>query len=300
MTIRVGTSGFIYEHWRQRFYPPSARGLELELYSRTFDTVELNVTFYRMPPGSTFRSWAARVPDGFVFAVKASRYLTHVRRLQDPRQPVELLVERARQLGAHLGPILIQLPPDLQLDLAALEETLDAFPAEIRLAVEPRHASWFVEGVRRALTDRNVALCMADRRGPVTPLWRTADWAYLRFHAGQGTPRSCYGAQALEEWAQRLETGWGRDATGFVYFNNDGNGCALRDASAYARALAGRGVRMESLPVVSDDVLLDPDLFEADLEGRAPVVTGQTWGRAAPSSVLAKLKKGVPTRCPPR
>ena len=140
MAIRIGTSGFIYEHWRHRFYPPSARGSELELYARTFDTVELNVTFYRMPPSSTFRSWAARVPEGFLFAVKASRYLTHVRRLKEPRPPSSLLVERASELGSHLGPILIQLPPDLELDLAALEATLDAFPAGIRLAVEPRHA----------------------------------------------------------------------------------------------------------------------------------------------------------------
>ena len=137
MAIRVGTSGFIYEHWRRRFYPPSARGMELELYARTFDTVELNVTFYRMPPSATFRSWAARVPDGFLFAVKASRYLTHVRRLRDPRPSVGLLVERASELGSHLGPILIQLPPDLEIDLTALEATLDAFPAGLRLVVEP-------------------------------------------------------------------------------------------------------------------------------------------------------------------
>ena len=177
MAIRVGTSGFIYEHWRHRFYPPSARGSELEHYARTFDTVELNVTFYRMPPRSTFRSWAARVPDDFVFAVKASRYLTHVRRLKDPRPSVELLVDRASELGSHLGRILIQLPPDLELDLPTLEAVFDAFPGDIRQAVEPRHDSWFVEDVRRVLRERNAALCLADRRGPLTPLWRTADWS---------------------------------------------------------------------------------------------------------------------------
>jgi uncharacterized protein YecE (DUF72 family) len=269
MAIRIGTSGFMYEHWRRRFYPPSARGSELEFYAQTFDTVELNVTFYRMPPSSTFRSWAARVPDGFLFAVKASRYITHVRRLKDPRPSVEFLVERASELGPHLGPILVQLPPDLELNLAALEETLDAFPASIRIAVEPRHASWFVEDVRRALTERNVALCVADRRGPITPLWRTADWTYLRFHVGRATPRSCYTPRALEAWAGRLETGWGRDAAGFVYFNNDHNGCALRDASVYARALDDRGVELTNLPLVSDDVLLDPAPLQADPDRRA-------------------------------
>ena len=284
MAIRIGTSGFIYEHWRRRFYPPSARGSELELYARTFDTVELNVTFYRMPPSSTFRSWAARVPEGFLFAVKASRYLTHLRRLKEPRPSVELLVERASELGSHLGPILIQLPPDLGLDLAALEATLDTFPAPIRLAVEPRHSSWFIEEVRRVLVDRNVALCMADRRGPITPLWRTADWTYLRFHAGRAAPRSCYGAGELETWAERLEEGWAHDPTGFVYFNNDGNGCALRDASLFARALDRRGVRVASMPVVPDDVLVDPGLFEADAEGRAPTAPGGTWGPSRAAS----------------
>jgi uncharacterized protein YecE (DUF72 family) len=302
MAIRIGTSGFIYEHWRRRFYPPSARGSELELYARTFDTVELNVTFYRMPPSSTFRSWAARVPDGFLFAVKASRYLTHVRRLEDPRSSVELLIERASELGSHLGPILIQLPPDLELDAAALEETLDAFPAGIRLALEPRHASWFVDDIRRVLTERNVALCVADRRGPITPLWRTADWAYLRFHAGRSSPRSCYSSRELEGWAERLETGWGRDVAGFVYFNNDGNGCALRDASVYARALEGRGLEVATVPLVPDDVLVDPGVSVADSEGRNSPAPGRNWGPGRPTNRPAAQpsNQGATTECPPR
>jgi uncharacterized protein YecE (DUF72 family) len=278
MAIRIGTSGFIYEHWRGRFYPPSARGTELEWYAQAFDTVELNVTFYRMPPTSTFRSWAARVPAGFLFAVKASRYLTHVKRLKEPRPSVELLVERAGELGSHLGPILIQLPPDLEVDLPALEETLDAFPAGLQLAVEPRHDSWFVDDLRRILADRNAALCVADRRGPISPLWRTADWGYLRFHAGRAKPRSCYGPDELDRWTERLVAGWGRDANGFVYFNNDGNGCALRDASLFAGQLVERGVNVAKLPVVSDDVLVDPGLLVADAEGRASVMSGRSWG----------------------
>ncbi len=282
MAIRIGTSGFIYEHWRDRFYPPSARGTELEHYARTFDTVELNVTFYRMPPSSTFRSWAARVPKGFPFAVKASRYLTHVRRLKDPRSAVELLVERASELGSHLGPILIQLPPDLELDLAALEATLDAFPAGFRLAVEPRHASWFVDHVRSALAERSVALCVADRHGPITPSWRTADWTYLRFHAGRATPRSCYSANELDSWAEHVEAGWGREASGFAYFNNDGHGCALRDASVFAEALDRRGVDVASLPVVPADVLVEPSRLLPDEEGRA-AAPGRAWGSAGRS-----------------
>ena len=120
MAVRIGTSGFIYEHWRGRFYPPSARGSELEHYAGLFDTVELNVTFYRMPSAATFRSWAARVPEGFLFAVKASRYLTHIKRLREPEDSVKFLVERASELGSHLGPILLQLPPDMPADIPRL------------------------------------------------------------------------------------------------------------------------------------------------------------------------------------
>jgi len=298
MSIRIGTSGFIYEHWRRRFYPPSARGSELEWYAQAFDTVELNVTFYRMPPSSTFRSWAARVPAGFLFAVKASRYLTHVKRLKDPRASVDLLVERATELGSHLGPILIQLPPDLELDLPALMETLDAFPADLRLAVEPRHDSWFTEELRQALTERQVALCVADRRGPITPVWQTAGWSYVRFHAGRARPRSCYGPTELRRWAERVETTWGHSANGFVYFNNDGNGCALRDASTFGRALAERGVSLTNLPDVGDDVLLDPGRYIPDPEGRAPVTAGRTWGAVRPAKVRTPCGAGGPPGSP--
>ena len=154
--------------------------------------------------------------------------------------------------------ILIQLPPDLEVDLTALEATLDAFPAGLRLAVEPRHPSWFTEDLRQTLTDRGVGLCVADRRGPITPIWRTTDWMYLRFHEGRATPRSCYERRELEAWAERLKTAWGRAAAGFVYFNNDGSGCALRDASVFAHVLERRGESVAKLPVVSDAVLRDP------------------------------------------
>jgi uncharacterized protein YecE (DUF72 family) len=255
MAIRIGCSGFLYEHWRHRFYEPGARGSELEAYARSFDTVELNVTFYRMPAAATFRSWATRVPDDFMFAVKASRYLTHVRRLREPRDPVDYLMERAGELGKHLGPILLQLPPDLPVRLDLLIETLDAFPPTARIAFEPRHPSWFVDEVRDALERRNVALCVADRRGPITPLWRTADWAYVRFHGGRAKPRSCYDEGDLEQWSERLHDSWG-DRSGFAYFNNDFNGCALRDAARFARALVERGLVVSKIPVVPDDVVI--------------------------------------------
>ena len=244
MAIRIGTSGFIYEHWRRRFYPPSARGSELELYARTFDTVELNVTFYRMPPSATFRSWAARVPEGFLFAVKASRFLTHIRRLREPRDSVDRLLEGATRLGEHLGPILVQLPPDMEALPDRLEETLAAFPAGVRVAVEPRHPSWFTEEVRDILRRRGAALCWADRRGPRTPAdpsWATAPWGYVRFHAGSALPPGCYGDVSLSRWLERIRAAWPeRDADTFLYWNNDGRGCAPRDAGRFAELARDR------------------------------------------------------------
>jgi uncharacterized protein YecE (DUF72 family) len=257
VAVRIGTSGFMYEHWRRRFYPPGARGSELEFYAQTFDTVELNVTFYRMPSKATFRAWASRVPDDFVFAVKASRYLTHIKRLRDPRESVDALIERASELGSHLGPVLLQLPPDLALDLEGLIGVLDAFPRRVRLAVEPRHESWFVNDVQDVLEEHGAALCLADRRGPVTPLWHTAGWGYLRFHSGAATPRSCYGEAALRTWADRLRDTWGPNPSGYVYFNNDFNGCALRDAGTFARLLTARGVAVSRVPDIGDAVLDD-------------------------------------------
>jgi uncharacterized protein YecE (DUF72 family) len=218
----------------------------------------LNVTFYRMPAAATFRSWAARVPDNFLFAVKASRYLTHVLRLREPREPVAFLMERASELGSHLGPILLQLPPDMPTDLPRLEATLDAFPATARIAVEPRHASWFTDELRALLTTRNAALCLADRRGPLTPQWRTADWTYHRFHGGRGRPRPCYSDRALDAWAARVRDDGAADMQGFAYFNNDHQGCALKDAATFGRRLAEHRVAVGRIPDIGDEVLLLP------------------------------------------
>ena len=237
MPLLIGTSGWQYRHWRETFYPRGvAQAKWLEYYAARFATVESNAAFYRLPDASTFAAWAERTPDDFIVAVKASRYLTHIKRLTEPEEPVKRLVERARHLGGKLGPILLQLPPTLPLELDRLERTLDAFPAGMRIAVEFRHRSWFTDEVRQALAKREVALCLADRRGPATPVWRTADWTYLRFHTGRATPSPCYGRQALAAWVTRLRDCWSPDEDAYVYFNNDHRACALRDARLFALA----------------------------------------------------------------
>ncbi len=211
-----------------------------------------------MPASKTFRAWAARVPDGFVFAVKASRYLTHVRRLREPREPVAFLMERAGELGPHLGPILLQLPPDMPADLDRLASTLDAFPPSVQIAFEPRHASWMTEDLRQLLTQRGVALCLADRRGPLMPPWRTADWGYLRFHAGRARPASCYAEAALAGWAATTRELYGPQSTVYAYFNNDHAGCALRDAAVFGRQLTSEGVEVPHVPDIDEGILQMP------------------------------------------
>src|SRR5258706_4914532 len=187
----IGPSGWQYKDWRGRFYPRDLpQRLWLEHYAAAFATVEVNNAFYGLPERWTFEAWRDRTPDDFTIAVKASRFLTHVKRLREPREPVERLLSRAEGLGRKLGPILLQLPPSLRVDPAALEETLAAFPRGIRVAVEPRHESWWTGEVRQILEAHNAALCWADRLGrPLTPLWRTADWGYLRLHEGRANPR---------------------------------------------------------------------------------------------------------------
>jgi len=289
--VHVGTSGWQYRDWRGVLYPPGLPQRSwLEYYAARYATVENNGTFYRLPAPETFADWRARTPDGFVMAVKASRYLTHVRRLRDPAEPVEHLLRAASGLGDRLGPVLLQLPPNLRADadvLDRLDRCLRAFsecsvlgepgsgseprpvapPAarpgarggtagRIRIAVEFRHPSWWTEEVRQLLAGYDAALCWADQLGrPTTPLWRTAGWGYLRFHQGAAQPWPRYGLQALRSWMQRTTETWVDDADVFVYFNNDQGGAAVHDAAAFAALirLAGREVTRTAVPGESGD-----------------------------------------------
>lgn len=249
MPVLIGTSGWQYPHWKGRFYPdrlPQARWLEY--YAERFDTVEVNNAFYRLPEAEVFERWAQRTPDGFVTAVKASRYLTHVKRLKEPAEPVARLVDRARHLGGKLGPILLQLPPNLRGDPDALAATLACFPRDVRVAVEPRHDTWFTDRTAEVLASHDAALCLADAAGQTWPRWRTASWGYVRFHSGRADPRPCYGRAALDSWAVRLAELWPDDTEVYAYFNNDAEGCAVRDARCFALAVARHGRTPTSVP----------------------------------------------------
>jgi uncharacterized protein YecE (DUF72 family) len=267
MPVLVGTSGWQYRDWRGVLYPPGlAQRRWLEYYASQYATVENNGAFYRLPSPQTFADWRARTPADFVMAVKASRYLTHVLRLRDAAGPVGRLLGAAAGLGDRLGPVLLQLPPNLPADPGALEDCLREFAAfrmpgepgasgaaagRVRVAVEFRHESWWTGQIREVLTRHDAALCWADRLGrPASPLWRTADWGYLRLHEGAAQPWPRYGDRALSSWVQRIAATWPDDADVFAFFNNDPGGAAVRDTAAFASLArqAGRRVSRTAVP----------------------------------------------------
>ena len=249
MPVWIGTSGWQYRDWRGPFYPQELRQASwLEHYANRFRVVEVNNAFYRLPEASTFASWAERTPDDFVVVVKASRYLTHIRRLREPAEAVDRLLERARHLGPKLGPVLLQLPPTLAADHTALGETLACFPGDLRVAVEFRHESWFTEETRVLLGKHDAAFCLADSPKRRTPEWRTASWGYVRLHEGRSSPRPCYGRAALAGWAGRLAGLFAPEEDVYAFFNNDPRGCAVRDAQRFAGAVERAGLVPTRVP----------------------------------------------------
>lgn len=254
MPVLVGTSGWQYRDWRGRFYPPRLpQRLWLEHHAAAFATTEVNNSFYRLPTREVFEQWRARTPADYVITVKASRFLSHIKRLKDPEEPVARLMDRVAALGDRLGAVLLQLPPDLQCDVDTLDACLACFPAGTRVAVEPRHASWWNPDLRDVLTARGAALVWADRgSAPVTPLWRTTDWGYLRLHAGGGDAVWPYDEAVLRGWAVRVAETWDDDQDVYIYTNNDPGGAALRDAVTFARLLRERGRTVSRVPAPAD------------------------------------------------
>ncbi|HET9724209.1 MAG TPA: DUF72 domain-containing protein [Actinomycetota bacterium] len=237
----VGTSGWQYRDWRGRFYPDGLSTARwLEHYAGHFRTVEVNNSFYRLPRRETVERWAATVPQGFLLTMKASRYLTHIRRLRDPENPLARMLEVFEGAGSKLGPVLFQLPPNLEADVPRLETLVQAIPARIRAAFEFRHPSWSTQEVFEVLDRSGLALVHADRPGTrVEPIPTAGGWAYLRFHQG-GRKRPGYERRKLKAYADRVaECG---NTQVFAYFNNDTDGAAVRDAQTFMELLEDRHV----------------------------------------------------------
>lgn len=241
MEVRIGTSGWHYEHWRGVFYPPGLRpGDRLRFYCRSFDTVEINNSFYRLPGEATVRQWKETVPDGFVFSVKGSRFITHMRKLRDVGAPLSTFLERVGILGDRLGPILFQLPPGWGLNLPRLREFLELLPAGHRYAFEFRDPSWFDPGVYRELERAGSAFCQYQLGETVSPPVVTADFVYVRLHGPGGPYQGRYGEEGLKPWLDRME-GYLREGLDlYCYFDNDERGYAVMDAMLLKRLLVGK------------------------------------------------------------
>jgi uncharacterized protein YecE (DUF72 family) len=241
----------VYRDWRGVFYPtglPTKRWFAF--YAARFDTVEINNTFYRLPSAETFAAWSRQAPPDFTYAVKASRYLTHRKKLKDPQEPLDLLLGRARQLGPHLGPILYQLPPHWRCDADRLRRFIAVLPPDLTHVFEFRDPSWCNDEIRALLTETAMSFCIHDMRGFPCPLWVTGPVVYLRFHgpieAGYG---DCYPPSALRTWAERIETFRQNGRPVYAYFNNDVGGHAVANARDLL-ALLGVTPAVVALPAV--------------------------------------------------
>ena len=228
----IGTAGWSYGHWHGGvFYPEDLkRGAELEFYAGRFDTVEINSSFYHLPQEKTCRGWAERTPDRFLFAVKASRFITHRKRLDDVGEPLANLLARVRALGPKLGPLLFQLSPSFRVDVPRLHAFLRSLPRDLRATFEFRHQSWFCDEVYAALEEAGAAVTISDTPRYPCVVHTTADFVYVRLHGHERLYASNYTAEQLTEWAGHARP-WlsdGRDV--FVYFDNDAEGHAPRNA----------------------------------------------------------------------
>jgi uncharacterized protein YecE (DUF72 family) len=235
-STRIGTSGWHYRHWLGPFYPEGMKREEfLGFYSERFDTVEVNNSFYQVPEAETLDAWRRGSPEGFVFSVKASRYITHMKKLKDPGEPVAKFIDRVELLGEKLGPVLFQLPPGWRVNPDRLRAFLEELPEGYRYAFEFRDTSWFDRRVYDALFEYNAAFCIYDLAGVQSPREATADFVYIRLHGPGDAYEGRYGKKSLAKWAGAI-TGWsrqGRDV--YCYFDNDRNGYATLDAADLQR-----------------------------------------------------------------
>jgi uncharacterized protein YecE (DUF72 family) len=239
-SIRIGCSGWQYQHWRGVFYPAELRSAGwLDYYAGRFDTVEINNTFYRLPEASTFASWRRHAPPGFVYAVKASRYLTHMKKLKDPRDPIRLFFGRAKRLARAFGPVLYQLPPHWPVNVERLRTFLDALPPARRHTIEFREPSWYCDEVFALLARHHVSLCLHDMAGSESGKRAIGPFVYVRFHGTQKYGGR-YDDRTIDEWADWLVDRYRDGRPIYAYFNNDVGGHAPRDAVRLRAALAAR------------------------------------------------------------
>ncbi len=240
--IRIGTSGYHYKHWVGTFYPPKTPASKmLDYYVRHFDTLELNNSFYRLPTIEAFESWRDATPKNFVFAVKASRFITHNKKLKDPENALDNILPRAEHLSKKLGPVLFQLPPKWKVNVERLEGLLEILPREHRYAFEFRELSWMTPAVNRLLERYNAAFCIYELAGYRSPIDLTADFAYVRLHGPDAEKyQGSYGKAQLRAWTRRIEQWSGKLKAVYIYFDNDQAGYAAQNALELKKMVFGQ------------------------------------------------------------
>lgn len=238
--IRIGTSGWHYDSWRSKFFPTGLRlDDQLQYYATQFSTVELNGVFYRTPTEEAVDRWHDRTGSDFIFSWKASKYITHWKRLRNTSQDsLRLMNDRIAHLDQKIGPILFQLPPDFRIDEVRLKQFLKLLPHRRRYVFEFRHSSWYQQSILRLLSDRNIALCISDHHDAPAPWERTADFIYVRGHGPGGRYKGHYRSHQLEDWARRFRAWRRRGFDVYVFFDNDQKAAAPADALNLQEAVA--------------------------------------------------------------
>jgi uncharacterized protein YecE (DUF72 family) len=227
--IYIGTSGWSYDHWKETFFPKDLKREHwLNFLASEFPTVEINTTFYHLPKRDYVKNWYKQVPEDFLFSVKASRYITHIKRLNDCKNSLQLFYESIKPLKEKQGPILFQLPPSFQMNKERIEEFIDLLKPEYRYTFEFRHPSWFVDEIYALLERHHIALCITDLNHKLSPEVVTTDFAYIRLHGPKRAYKGSYTDKALKDWKKKILS-W--NVSTYCYFDNDEKGYATIDAS---------------------------------------------------------------------
>lgn len=258
--IYIGTSGWTYKHWHNSFYPhDQPKNDLLSHFTKHFTTVEINTTFYHLPLVTTVKNWHDKVPPGFIFAVKGSRFITHLKRLKDTEEPIKNFLHRIAPLKEHLGPILWQLPPSLKKDSELLKKFIGQLPRRFQHAIEFRHPSWIEPGVFDILHEHNIAqVWLSSLRMPIN-FESTADFVYLRLHGLEGGFSHDYTVDELQPWANQLLIQVNSDKPGYVYFNNDENTRAPQNAKMLEKMIG----EFSATPTCSSFNRQQEDLLES-------------------------------------
>jgi len=238
--IHIGTSGWHYDHWIGPFYPEDlAKEDFLKFYAERFHTVEINNSFYQLPGKKTLETWKNTVSSSFVFCVKASRYITHMKKLKDPKEPVSKFLDQMQALDGNLGPILFQLPPHWKINPDRLHSFLDSLPGDKRYTFEFRDPSWYEDEIFEILQEHGAAFCIYELAGHTSPKAVTADFVYVRLHGPEGAYEGQYDGRVLSGWAGAFSA-WGRQNKEiFCYFDNDQAGYAAQDALRLQEMISG-------------------------------------------------------------